>query len=346
METRDSQRQTKASNLAKLFMTQGIDPTTLSKEDIAKLEDTYGVDLGSFKNMIIEEKNKINKDSFFELTDGESKYKYDPITGKAILLAENTKNFAPKSGGGTGSGVGGGSGKYANDLDALISQVGGSLNGKYKQDAFRQTISRARNEEDKIAAIASAVNITGDARQDLTQTGVGQRSLKTAISLIKSGVQTGVIKNSADYALGLFGGQVDPQMTQVKQYITAAIQPYRSSVTGAAWGSQEEAEYRSLFGSTKDTPETLLTKLENLDKIMTNKRVGIIQSYADPLSMNSSFDSYYVNPDGTTGNQNQNQNTPTNTGDQVKVKGKDGAIILIPKANLGKALQAGYTQVN
>jgi formylmethanofuran dehydrogenase subunit D len=59
--------------------------------------------------------------------------------------------------------------------------------------------------------------------------------------------------------------------------------------------------------------------------------------------MNSSFDSYYVeNPMLNQGNQN----TPTNTGDQVKVKGRDGSIILIPKANLGKALEAGYTQVN
>lgn len=338
LKTRDSERSTKASNLAKLFATQGIDPATLTSDDIKKLETTYGVDLGSFKTMVIDAKNQINKDAFFELSDGESKYVYDPVTGEAKLIAENQKNFAPKSSsGGSGSGYGGGSGSFGSDLDAMIATVGASLNGKYKQEAFAQTISRARNDEDKIAAIASAVNITGDARQDLTQTGIGQRSLKTAIGMLKNGVQTGVIKSGANYAFNLVGGQVDPQMTQLQQYITAAIQPYRSSVTGAAWGQQEEAEYRALFGSTKDTPETLLTKLENLDRIMTNKRVGIIQSYADPLGVNSSFDSYYVDNPVNQGGGNVEQT--------VTVRSRDGRVIEIPQRNLEAALQAGYTQI-
>lgn len=343
LKTRDSIKVTKATALAKMFAAQGIDPASLSKEDIARLEETYGMDLGSFKGLITEEKNKINKDAFFELTDGESKYKYDPITGKAVLVAENTKNFAPKSGGGTGSGSGfsgtGGGGKYGTDLEALIGNVGASLNGKYKQEAFAKSIKNARNDQDKIAAIATAVNITGDARQDLTQTAVGQNNLRQAITMLKSGTQTGVLKSGANYAFNLVGGQIDPQMTKLNQYITAAIQPYRSSVTGAAWGSQEEAEYKAMFGSSKDTPETLLTKLENLDKIMTNKRVGIVSSYADPLGMNSSFGSYYQNEGGSpTG-------APAVVDPQVNIKSKTGQIISIPQKNLSKALEAGYVQV-
>jgi hypothetical protein len=298
LTTRDSQRLEAASKLAKLFASQGIDVKTLTKEELTKLESTYGISGASFEQLVNDEKNNIAKDSTVTLTEGQQKYVKDPTTGEYRLVAENKKDFAPKAvkaaGTGTGSGAGGygGGNAYATDLDALIGNVGAGITAKNQREAFNASISRARNDQDKISAVAKVLNISGDPRADLTNTQIGQNNLRGAISLLKNGTQTGVITSGKDYLFNLAGNQVSPELTQLKQLIVAAVQPYRNSVTGAAWGTQEESEYQSLFGSIKDTPETLLTKLENLDRIMTNKRIGIIQSYADPFGANTSFNSY------------------------------------------------------
>ncbi len=296
LTTRDSQRTEAASKLAKLFAAQGVDIKTLTKEELSKLESTYGISGASFEQMVNNEKTALAEKNTVTLTEGQQKYVKDPVTGEYKLVAENKKDFAPKAvktaGTGTGSGVGGGGSAYSNDLDALIGNVAAGITAKNQREAFNASIGRARNDQDKISAVAKVLNITGDSRADLTNTQIGQNNLRGAISLLKNGTQTGVITSGKDYLFNLTGNQVSPELTQLKQLIVAAVQPYRNSVTGAAWGTQEEQEYQSLFGSIKDTPETLLTKLESLDRIMTNKRIGIIQSYADPFGANTSFNTY------------------------------------------------------
>lgn len=349
LNERDSIKSTKATNLAKLFAAQGIDPDTLSEEDVAKLQKTYGLDAASFKTLITEEKTRLEtekakaaaealKANSFDLSEGEARYVYDPVTGEAKLVAQRAKTYAPKaSGGGSGVGGGSGSGAFSNDLDALVGMVAPRLALNQRNDFYAQ-MKRARNDEDKIAILSSVVALPGDARNDLINTRSGQNSLKQAIAMVNNGVKTGFLKAGADYAFNVFGGQVDPAMTELKQLIVAAVQPYRSSITGAAWGTQEEAEYRSLFGGAKDTPETLLTKLQNLDRIMTNKRVSIVASNVDPLGVNSSFDSYYVNSPYA----NPQPQAPAEA--EVEVRAPDGRVIMIPESKLDQALQAGYTQ--
>ncbi len=347
LNERDSIKQTKATNLAKMFAMNGIDPSTLSPEDAEKLSKTYGINADTFKSMVTESKAALDaekakadaeamKNNTFNLSEGQSRYYFDPATGTVRELASKAKTYAPKATGGTGTGGGSGSGAFSNDLDALVGMVAPRLALNQRNDFYAQ-LKRARNDEDKIAIISSAVGLPGDARNDLINTRAGQNSLKQAIAMVNNGVKTGVLKAGADYAFNAFGGQVDPAMTQLKQLIVAAVQPYRSSITGAAWGAQEEAEYRSLFGGVKDTPETLLTKLENLDRIMTNKRVSIVSSNVDPLGVNSSYDSYYVtNPLAET------QQQPTEN--EVEVRAPDGRVLMIPESSLEQALQAGYTQ--
>ncbi len=317
LETRDSQRIEKANNLAKLFAAQGVDVTNLSPEDVKKLETTYGVDLATFKSMIVE---------------------------KQIEVASKAKTY--KGGGGGGGGGGGysgsgGGGGYGSDLEAMIGNVAAGISSKNQREAFQSAIKNARNENDKISAIAKVVNITGPAREDLTQTAIGQKNLQQAISFVKSGVSTGKLQSGANYIFNVTGNQIDPQLTQLKGLITAAIQPYRSSVTGAAWGAQEEAEYRSLFGSTSDNPATLLTKLENLNRIMTNKRIGIISSYADPLGTSTAFDSFYDN----SGIPTSGPGTPAPVAQPVRLKNTKGAIVTVPAANVDQLLKLGYRTV-
>ena len=112
---RDSIKQTKATNLAKLFAAQGIDPETMTADDVAKLQKTYGLDAATFKTLISDEKAKIEtekakaaaealKNNSFNLSEGQARYVYDPITGETKLVASKAKTYAPKSGGGTSTG--------------------------------------------------------------------------------------------------------------------------------------------------------------------------------------------------------------------------------------------------
>ena len=63
----------------------------------------------------------------------------------------------------------------------------------------------------------------------------------------------------------------------------ASVQPYRNSVTGAAWGDQEDAEYASLFGSTKYSPNELKQRLQTIKEIMKSKSVDALNVYVNPM---------------------------------------------------------------
>lgn len=374
--TQDKRKNEKLTALATSLLAQGVDPTQLSADQIAKITSSYGTDAGTFQSIyntaklakdkadaellktkteqqkLVADTKKAEADAakaavdpnaFFELGEGQARYVYDPVTKTAKVVAERAKTYKPGTGSGGGGGYGVGSnGTYSNDLDALINQVGAGISVKNQRDAYYSALKSARNDEDKISTVAKVLNITGAPKADLVNTALGQKSLSQAISLLEKGTKTGLVQAGKDYAFNLVGDQVSPELTQLKQLITAALQPYRSSVTGAAWGQQEEAEYRSMFGNIKDKPEVLLTKLKGLESILKNKRVGIVQAYADPLGSSSAFNSYYSDVPVTT-----TPTTPVVTGATVKVKNPNtGQIGTIPAANLQKALSKGYIQVN
>lgn len=167
---------------------------------------------------------------------------------RAQIGATNRSNL----GVGGGMGVGGG-GAYGNDLDALIGTVLSTIPSKFGQETFQAQMGRARNDADKINLIAAQVlkNQPAELKTDFANQAVGISQIDKAINLIDSGVETGVLQNAAQYTFNLFGKDFDPKLAQISSYITGAIQPYRNSVTGAAWGDQEDAEYSALFGTTK-----------------------------------------------------------------------------------------------
>lgn len=199
------------------------------------------------------------------------------------------------SGGGSGSGISTSGGKYTSDIDALAGTVRSSLKTGPAREGFDDAMSKARNDNDKLSIIASTANIPGSVRTDIANTAVGQKNIKSAIKLVEDGVKTGLLISGQQYAANVVGKSVDPKLTQLQSYLTAAIQPYRSSVTGAAWGAQEEAEYSRMFGSAKDTPENLLNKLKTLDKIMSDKRIGLVSGSVSPLADTGVFETTSVN---------------------------------------------------
>jgi len=215
-------------------------------------------------------------------------------------LDANRKISIAKAGASSSSGVGGGSStgiQYKNDLDALIGNAKSTIPTKFGQEDFASNIARARNDADKINTIATVVlkNSPALVREDFINQTVGIKQIEKAIALLDTKVKTGAINNATQYTYNLVGKDYDPKIAELQQLITSAIQPYRSSVTGAAWGTQEEKEYQSLFGSTKYSPAELKQRLEGVKEIMKDKTTTALNAQVNPLGTDNQFN---TNPVG------------------------------------------------
>ncbi len=205
-------------------------------------------------------------------------------------LAEREKNRVSSSGGGSGGASAldlyGDGGTYDSDLDALIGNTYNLISSKNGKDAFTSSIEGARGEADKINSIASVVlkNSPAEVKRDFVNQTVGIKEIDKAIALLDSGTKSGVINNGLQYAYNVVGKDFDPKLAAINAHITAAIQPYRNSVTGAAWGDQEDAEYASLFGSTKYSPKELKERLIRVKQIMADKSAAALKAQINPIS--------------------------------------------------------------
>lgn len=181
-------------------------------------------------------------------------------------------------------------GEYKNDIDALVGNTYNIIDSKNGKDAFKSSIKSARNDADKISAVATVVlkNSPGAVKEDFINQSVGIQQITKAIQLLDNKVKTGALASGRQYLFNLVGKDYDPNLAAIDGYITAAIQPYRSSITGAAWGDQETAEYNSLFGSTKYEPEELKARLERVKQIMLDKTVTALNSQVSPFSQEPS----------------------------------------------------------
>lgn len=212
-------------------------------------------------------------------------------------LDANRKATIAKAGASSLGGVVGGiTAQYKNDLEALIGNTKSTLPTKFGQDDFMANISRARNDADKLNTIATVVlkNSPGAIREDFINQTIGMKQIEKAIALLDSKVKTGAINNATQYTYNIVGKDYDPKIAELQQLITSAIQPYRSSVTGAAWGTQEEKEYQSLFGSTKYSPAELKQRLEGVKEIMKDKTTTALNAQVNPLGDTNQFESNSV----------------------------------------------------
>jgi hypothetical protein len=208
------------------------------------------------------------------------------MTGESIATLKATSG---------GSLIGSG-GVYANDLDALIGAAVSVIPTKFGQEQFSQQIARSRDDGDKLSLIASQVlkNAPADVRKDFTNQSIALKQLNKAIEELDNGVQTGLLQNTSQYVAGVFGKDYDPKLQKVQSLITSAVQPYRTSITGAAWGAQEDKEYADLFGSTKYSPEALRGRLVNMVDTLKSKSSEGLNVYINPLgTYDNPFDSGY-----------------------------------------------------
>lgn len=195
---------------------------------------------------------------------------------------------------------------YKSDLDAIIGATLSTISTKFGQQTFQNQINRSRNDSDKVSLVAAQVlkNQPSEFKNDFRNQAVGINMIDKAIAELDKGTQTGAINAGAQYLANFAGKDYDPALAKINGYITAAIQPYRNSVTGAAWGEQEDTEYANLFGSIKYSPAELRQRLIQTKELLIAKSVEGLNSFVNPLGV-------YENPFSF----NQNPNIPFKIGD-------------------------------
>jgi len=196
----------------------------------------------------------------------------------------NDRNNPTSSAGLGGAGVTS-DGVYSSDLEFAIDAGAGTIGSLFGQKQYYDRVKKARNDSDKISIIASAIlaNSPADVKLKFNNDTTALSNIDQAIAMLDSGLQSGALNASIQYAYNIVGKDFDPKLSQIQQFMTAALQPYRSNITGAAWGQKETKEYEALFGSTKYSPTELKQRLVGLKSIMLNKTSSALNAQINPL---------------------------------------------------------------
>lgn len=289
----DVRKKARITDFAKSLIAQGKDIKTLTDADLATLASTYGTSKENILATYNEAKLANDKaqaelvknqpDTSFTLSQGQERFVLDPKTGQYSKVASTAKTYAPSSTGGTGTT--GNSTAYGSDLDAVIGATLSTIPSKFGQQTFQSQISKARNDGDKLNLVASQVlkGASAEIRNDFSNQAIAMKQLDKAIAELDAGVKSGFLNSKAQYVAGVFGKDYDPKLQKVQAYITSAVQPYRNSVTGAAWGTQEDNEYADLFGSIKYSPTELKNRLTNMKETLKSKSATSLNTFVNPL---------------------------------------------------------------
>lgn len=331
LTTRDSERVAKANNLAKLFASQGIDPNTLSKDDVSKLESTYGVNLSSFKSMIGDAKLALDKAQSFELSDGQAKYTIDPTTGKAVLVAENSKNFAPNkysSGGGSGGGSGSGKGGSGGGATSSLS---------YDDPNYLDSI---------ISRSKGGRLLTQSEAQPLTKAKVVLGQTETILNMVKSqntGPIIGAIRSNNPY---------DTKAQTIKASLTSIVPGLARGIygeVGVLTDSDVERYTKTIASltSTEDVNKAVMgMTLDVIAKSMGAQLESMAAAGRDVSGYGNIYKDMTKRVNAIKGElESKTQAKAAGTSTDIKVKSPDGRLLTIPNTSLNSALKAGYVQV-
>ena len=217
LDNQGKRKRDQVSAFVKNMLALGVDPTSLSDADFEKLQDQYGFtkeQLSTFYNdaktekeqaALKAEKEKADLDKAkndanqFDLGEGQARYVYDPVTGKATIIASKAKTYAPTGGSGTSdpavdswvSQINAGKATIANVPANLKNAVITALNSSAPADSSYQitTLKSALENVQKLkgAAGPSAINRT------LGDTFIGNssfRQLEAYVDTVKSNLLT------------------------------------------------------------------------------------------------------------------------------------------------------------
>lgn len=357
----ETRKKAAASNIAKSLFAQGIDPNSLTADQISKISASYGMTIDEFKSVFADvkskdeaEKRKAQEDqakidkataeaekalssvNSFELNDGQQRYVFDPKTGKAELVATNSKEFAPNkystgggTSGGSGSGSGSGSGKPAVGADGKFLD--------YYDPSF--TLTSIRNSRGGRFMTQSELKPITDIQQVVGQA----ENLTSLIRTVDTGPFLGIIKSANPY---------DTKAQQMKAAITAIVPKLARGVYGevGVLTDQDIANYSRTIANLKNTNDVNKAVMAMTIDIATRSLANNLNSLSAGGRDVSKFEPIYSGLNNKAKElkasigYGQAPTTSAQTGGAtVKVKNPNtGQVITIPEANLSKALSKGY----
>lgn len=234
LDNQGKQKRDQVTAFIKNMLALGVDPTSLSDSDFTKLQDQYGFSKDQLSSLYSDakaekdqatfaaEKAKVDLDKAksdanqFDLSEGQARYVYDPVTGKTTLIASKTKTYAPTNGSGTTSNpavdswvsqINAGKATIANVPANLKNAVITALNSSAPEDSGYQ-ISNLKSALDNVqklkgAAGPSAINRT------LGDTFIGNSSFRQLEAYVDT-VKTNLLTLVTDPNIKKFFG---PQMS-------------------------------------------------------------------------------------------------------------------------------------
>ena len=90
---------------------------------------------------------------------------------------------------------------------------------------------------------------------------------------------TNILKGSLQDFQQKLGTAGDPELAAVANKVTLALQIYRNSVTGAAWGEQETAEYKKIFPDYKNTSKLNNALIDSMKSTLNSFQEGTLSAY-------------------------------------------------------------------
>lgn len=110
--TKNERKDQYKNDLAKTFLEQGIAPDEVDPKELNKIAKNYGLKTNDIITTYQSQKKaaddakaeadaKARKENSFNLSEGQSRYEYDPITGEYNQVAFQPKTYAPGTGGGS-----------------------------------------------------------------------------------------------------------------------------------------------------------------------------------------------------------------------------------------------------
>ena len=90
---------------------------------------------------------------------------------------------------------------------------------------------------------------------------------------------TNILKGTLQDFAQKLGTAGNPELAAIGNKVTTALQVYRNSVTGAAWGEQETAEYKKIFPDYKNTSKLNNAIIDSMKSSLNSFQEGTLSAY-------------------------------------------------------------------
>lgn len=327
--TKKERKDQNMKDLAQTFLEQDVSPDELNPKELNKIAKNYGLKTDDIVSTYKKAKKdaetakaeadaKMRKEMSFNLSEGQDRYEYNPITGEYEKIASKAKTFAPKDGGGGPTSTIGG--KYVPGADPTVDAWANGI----KSGARKITDIPAKN-----AALRNAVQVALDSMGEND----GKRlELDTNIKLLEDLIANPKVKRISgpvqQFAGGIFGkaALAKNQYNQVKGILSL---DNRQKLKGS--GAISDFEFKVLSDAATALGRNLsdedfnnqLTKIRDVFKaaydranLIENQQNGVTEAEEEATS-----------------------------GATVNVQSPSGEIGTIPAEDLDEALAEGYIQI-